>query len=259
MRLSEVARVAGRRPRDSQLSDPGKTPVDRSRWGDGAARDGNAALACPRDRATEHHEFFHKPVPVAMIALILASGSSIRRTLLEAVGLEFSVERPGVDEDALKAGFDGGSEQLATLLAEAKALAVAARVPDAFVIGSDSIAECDGTRFDKPRDREEAATHLRFFSGKPMAIVSAVVLARGEMVEWRHAERTLLSVRPLSETFIAAYLDAEWPAVGHCAGVFRMEGRGATLFQAVEGSHFTVLGLPLLPLLGALRERGVMA
>ena len=216
-------------------------------------------LACPRDRATEHHEFFHKPVPIAMTALILASGSSIRRTLLEGVGLSFAVERPGVDEDGLKAGFDGNSEELATLLAEAKAVAVSGRLPDALVIGSDSIAECDGQRFDKPRDRDEAATHLRFFSGKAMAIVSAVVLARGDAVEWRRAERTLLSVRSLSEAFIAAYLDAEWPEVGHCAGVFRMEGRGATLFQAVEGSHFTVLGLPLLPLLGALRERGMMA
>ena len=216
-------------------------------------------LACPRDRATEHHEFFHKPVPVMTTSLILASGSSIRRALLEGVGLTFAVEPPGVDEDELKAGFGGSSEQLAIMLAEAKAMAVARRAPEAWVIGSDSIAECAGERFDKPGNRADAADHLRFFSGKAMAIVSAVVLARGDLIKWRHAERALLSVRPLSEAFIADYLDAEWPDAGHCAGVFRMEGRGATLFQTVEGSHFTVLGLPLLPLLGALRDRGMMA
>ena len=145
------------------------------------------------------------------------------------------------------------------MLADAKATMVAAQMPDAWVIGSDSIAECGGHRFDKPRSREEGAEHLRFFSGKAMAIVSAVVLARTHAVDWTHAERTVLRVRTLSEEFIADYLAAEWPDVGHCAGVFRMEGRGANLFEAVEGSHFTVLGLPLLPLLGALRTRGLMA
>ena len=233
--------------------------MDAFGYGARAGRDRTATLARPRNRATEHHEFFHKSVPATMTRLILASGSDIRRALLTGVGLDFAVERPGVDEDRLKAGFVGSSEQLAALLAEAKALAVAARAPDAWVIGSDSIAECDGSRFDKPRDRAEAAEHLRFFSGKVMAIVSAVGVARKDAIEWCHAERTTLRVRALSEAFIAAYLDAEWPAVGHCAGVFRMEGRGATLFEAVEGSYFTVLGLPLLPLLAALRERGVMA
>ena len=190
--------------------------------------------------------------------LLLASGSAIRRTLLDAAGARFAVERPDVDEDPLKAGFDGSTEELATALAEAKAAAVSARLPAAWVIGSDSIAECGGRRFDKPRDRDEAAEHLRFFSGKPLALVSAAVLARGGRVEWRCAERARLTVRTLSDRFILDYLAAEWPAVGHCAGVFRLEGRGVTLFDKIEGSHFTVLGLPLLPLLAALRDRGLM-
>ncbi|WP_347717138.1 Maf family protein [Sphingomonas sp.] len=192
------------------------------------------------------------------MTVILASGSIIRRSLLDAVGLEFATERPAVDEEALKIGFDGSTEALAARLAQAKAVKVSERAPAAWVIGSDSIAECAGRRFDKPRDRSEAAEHLRFFSGKSLSLVSAVALARGGEIDWSHAERSILTVRDLSEAFIDRYLVAEWPAVAGCVGVFRMEGRGATLFEAVDGSHFTVLGLPLLPLLGALRERGEM-
>ena len=191
--------------------------------------------------------------------VILASGSAIRKSLLEGVGLDFAVARPAVDEEALKGVFAGTTEAMATMLAEAKAFEVAAREPAALVIGSDSIAECRGRRFNKPRDREEAADHLRFFSGKALSLVSAVVVARAGAIEWGHVERARLWVRHLSDDYIEDYLAAEWPGVGSCVGVFRMEGRGATLFERVEGSHFTVLGLPLLPLLGALRERGAMA
>ncbi|MEO6247907.1 MAG: nucleoside triphosphate pyrophosphatase [Sphingomicrobium sp.] len=189
---------------------------------------------------------------------ILASGSIIRATLLEGVGLDFRIERPGVDEEALKGDFSGTTEEMAAMLAEAKALDVSARSPGALVIGSDSIAECRGRRFDKPRDRAEAAEHLRFFAGKALSLVSAVVIARDGIAEWSHVERARLWLRKLSDQFIEEYLSAEWPAVGQCVGVFRMEGRGATLFERVEGSHFTVLGLPLLPLLEALRTRGAM-
>ncbi|MEO7786552.1 MAG: nucleoside triphosphate pyrophosphatase [Sphingomicrobium sp.] len=189
---------------------------------------------------------------------ILASGSAIRRSLLEGVGLDFLVERPGVDEELLKGAFAGTTEAMAVMLAEAKALDVSARRPGALVIGSDSIAECRGRRFDKPVDRDEAADHLCFFSGKALSLVSAVLIARDGVVEWTHVERARLWLRRLSREYIEEYLTAEWPGVGSCVGVFRMEGRGANLFERVEGSHFTVLGLPLLPLLGALRERGAM-
>jgi septum formation protein len=99
---------------------------------------------------------------------------------------------------------------------------------------------------------------LRFFSGKEMRLTSAVALARGGVIHWSHADHAILRIRPLGDDFIHTYLDAEWPEVGYCVGVFRMEGRGVTLFDSVEGDHFTILGMPLLPLLGALRERGVM-
>ena len=189
---------------------------------------------------------------------VLASGSAIRAALLDGVGLDYRVERPGVDEELLKAGFSGTTEAMATMLAEAKAGEVSARFGGALVIGSDSIAECRGVRFDKPKDREEAAEHLRFFSGKALSLVSAVALVRDGVVVWSYVERARLWVRRLSDEFIESYLAAEWPEVGYCVGVFRMERRGATLFERAEGSHFTVLGLPLLPLLEALRERGAM-
>jgi septum formation protein len=126
------------------------------------------------------------------------------------------------------------------------------------VIGSDSLVSVHGRRFDKPAGRETAAEHLRFFSGKTMLLTSAVVLAHGGVVMWRHASEARLKVRALTEAFIDAYLEADWPEVSYCVGVFRLEGPGVQLFEAIEGDHFTILGLPLLPLLGALRERGLL-
>ena len=258
----ESTRVVKLCPRYSQRGGRVTRAVD-GRGGRGRVkRDGRPVFFRPRCWATEHHELIHKHVPDngpdPGSVIILASGSAIRRSLLEGVGLDFTVERPGVDEDALKQDFAGTTEALTTMLAAAKAIEVSERLPDDIVIGSDSIAECRGRRFDKPRDRAEAADHLRFFSGKALSLVSAAVVARGGVAEWEHVERARLWVRRLSDAFIDEYLAAEWPEVAGCVGVFRMESRGATLFERVEGSHFTVLGLPLIPLLGALRERGEM-
>jgi len=189
--------------------------------------------------------------------LILASNSQIRRIMLEQAGVEFVVRQPNFEENCVKQGHDGDGESLTRQLAEGKAASVMAGPAD-WVIGSDSSVSVDGTRFSKPSDRDEAAAHLRSFSGRTMLLSSAVALANEGKVDWSHAETARLSVRPLSEAFIQSYLDAEWPDVGYCVGVFRMEGRGVTLFEAVEGSHFTILGMPLLPLLGALRARGVL-
>ena len=127
------------------------------------------------------------------------------------------------------------------------------------MLGSDSLVEVCGRIFGKPRSRDEAAEHLRMFSGQPMRLHSAAVLMRDGACVWRHGDVATLQVRVLTEEFIAAYLATEWPDVGYCAGVFRIEGRGVQLFERVEGSHFTVLGMPLLPLLGALREHGELA
>jgi septum formation protein len=173
--------------------------------------------------------------------------------MLDAAGVTYEAVKPDVDEAELKLGLTSADE-IALRLAEAKAVSV----PGDWVIGSDSVVGAGGRLFDKPKDRDEAANHLRFFSGKEMHLTSAVALAHGARLDWSHAETARLQVRPLSDGFIADYLDAEWPEVGYTVGVFRLEGRGVQLFEQIDGDHFTILGMPLLPLLGALRERGLL-
>jgi len=191
------------------------------------------------------------------MALILASASAIRRFMLEQAGVEFVLQPGTVDETEEKRNHSD-PVQLASALAEAKALSVSRDRLDGWVIGSDSVVSVCGRRFDKPSDRDQAAEHLRFFSGKEMVLTSAVALAHNGVAEWLHCDSARLKVRPLSERFIERYLDAEWPEVGYCVGVFRLEGPGVQLFEAIDGSYFTILGMPLLPLLEALRERGLL-
>lgn len=193
--------------------------------------------------------------------LILASQSASRQAMLSAAGVPFTALPALVDEDAAKASL--GRERprdLADALAELKALKVSAREPTALVLGSDSLAVLDdGSVLDKPASREEARDHLERMSGRRHDLVSAAVIAEGGRAVWRHVEAAKMFVRPLSPAFIEAYLDAEWPAIAGCVGCYRVEGPGVQLFSRVEGSQFTVLGMPLLPVLGYLRERGVLA
>ena len=192
--------------------------------------------------------------------LILASQSTSRRAMLAAAGVPFTAEPAAVDEDAAKASLAHLSPRdLADALAELKALKVSHRHPRALVLGSDSIvALADGTRLDKPESREQAAEHLTRMSAGTHRLWSAAVIAEGGNAVWRHVDGATLHVRPLSYSFIHAYLDAEWPAVAGCVGVFRIEGPGVQLFERIEGSQFTVLGLPLIPVLGYLRQRELL-
>lgn len=190
---------------------------------------------------------------------ILASQSASRRAMLDAAGVAHDAIPAHVDERAIEASLSGApAPDIALALARAKALAVSVQNPGSLVLGSDSLVVVDGRRFDKPTSRENAADHLRFFSGKEMHLHSAAALARDGAIVWDHADIARLHVRPLSEAFIAAYLDAEWPEVAYCVGVFRIEALGVNLFEKIDGNHFTVLGMPLLPVLGALREQGVL-
>ena len=174
--------------------------------------------------------------------------------MLDSAGVEYRAVKPNVDEGAVKARLTDATS-IAYELAAAKALSVGG---DDWVIGSDSVVCAGGRLFDKPRGRDEAAEHLRFFSGKEMQLTSAVTLVHGGEIDWRHVESARLQVRDLSDAFIADYLDAEWPAVGYTVGVFRLEVRGVQLFDHIDGDHFTILGMPLIPLLVALRERGLL-
>ncbi|MDE0878004.1 MAG: Maf family protein [Sphingomonas bacterium] len=192
-----------------------------------------------------------------MSRLILASQSASRRTMLTDAGVAFEAMTAGVDEEAAKASLaDLSARDLADALAELKAVKVSGRIPDALVLGSDSIVElADGTRLDKPESREQAADHLARMSGTRPRLWSAAVIAEGGRAVWRHVGGAALHVRPLSDSFIEAYLDAEWPAIAGCVGCFRIEGPGVQLFTKIDGSHFTVLGLPLLAVLDFLRVR----
>jgi septum formation protein len=177
--------------------------------------------------------------------------------MLTAAGVEFTAVPAHLDERAIEAEMAGlPPGQIARGLAVAKALAVSRDHAGALVLGSDSLVEVAGRRFDKPASRDDAAAHLRFFSGKSMQLHSAAALARDGMAIWQCDVVASLHVIELSEQFIETYLAAEWPAVAGCVGVFRIEGRGVQLFSAIDGDHFTVLGMPLLPVLGALRELG---
>lgn len=190
--------------------------------------------------------------------IILASQSASRQAMLRAAGVAFEARPARLDERALEAELAGApAEQVALALAEAKALAVEGG--GQLVLGSDSLVVAGGRRFDKPASREDAAEHLRNFSGREMHLHSAAALVRDGATLWRHAALAKLKVRTLSEGFIADYLDAEWPAVSYCVGVFRIEGPGVQLFEAIDGDHFTVLGMPLLAVLGALRDLDELA
>lgn len=191
--------------------------------------------------------------------LILASKSASRRAMLDAAGVAYEAVPADIDERAVEAGLAGAAPgEVAEALSVAKAAAVAALHPQALVLGSDSLVVCAGRRFDKPASRDEAQEHLRFFSGKVMELHSAAALVREGGCLWSHASLARLHVRTLSEEFIHNYLTLEWPSIGHTVGAFRIEGPGVQLFEAIEGDQFTVLGMPLLPLLGALREEGVI-
>lgn len=195
-----------------------------------------------------------------MTALILASQSASRRAMLSAAGVPFTAQSPGVDEDAAKASLAGLSgRDLADALAELKAVKLSLRYPDALVLGCDStVTAPDGRLVDKTASRADAEAQLRSFAGGTHRLSSAAVVAQSGQPIWRHVDTAKLTMRPFSEEYLATYLDAEWPAIAGCVGGYRLEGLGAQLFARIEGSHFTILGLPLLPLLDWLRVRGII-
>lgn len=191
--------------------------------------------------------------------LVLASGSAIRRELLVNAGLSFVVEPAHVDESLVKQDLaqEGASaEALAETLAELKARQVALRHPDALVLGCDQVLACGKVLFDKPADLDHVAAHLHALSGKTHSLHVSAVIQQGDQRIWHVNRRADLTMRDLSDAYIARYVEAVGEQVMSSVGAYQLEGLGAQLFSRIEGDYFTILGLPLLDILGFLRLRG---
>jgi septum formation protein len=176
--------------------------------------------------------------------------------MLTRAGLAFDVAPAAVDEEAIKASLkaDGATaHHLADTLAELKAARISAQNPGAFVVGADQVLVMDQEWFDKPADRDEAHRNLQCLAGKSHQLVSAVVVLRDGARLWGHTDHATLLMRAMSEAFIDRYLDAAADAVLGSVGCYQLEGLGAQLFQRVDGDYFTILGMPLFPLLDFLR------
>jgi septum formation protein len=194
-------------------------------------------------------------------ALILASASRTRLVMLEAAGLDVVAAAPNIDEAGLKTLWrDHGAEagRIAAVLAEAKALEVSRRCEGALVIGADQVLDCQGTLFDKPADDAAARRQLLALRGKAHRLLTAAAIARDGRTVWEQLDTAELTMRRFSESFLDRYLARAGAAVLTSVGAYQLEGQGAQLFDQVEGNHFTILGLPLLPLLAFLRNEGVI-
>lgn len=197
--------------------------------------------------------------------LILASKSKIRAQILTGAGLEFTPIVSGVDEDALKQTHQGDAAALAVALAAAKAQAVwqdgtieavQNSDMDTLIIGADQILQCEGVLYDKPRDLVEARHNLQKFRGRTHYLIGGVVLVNQGETIWSHTQSVALTMRDFSDDFLDEYLAAAGEAILASVGAYQLEGLGAHLFEAIDGDYFAILGLPLLPLLGALRQYG---
>lgn len=191
--------------------------------------------------------------------IILASGSATRRVLLENAGVPFVVDTAPVDEAAVKQAMRVETDnpaRVAEVLAELKATRVSARYPGTIVIGADQMLECERHWFDKPADRDAARAQLLALRDKSHRLVSSVVAVRDGQRLWHHTDSARLHMRRFSDAFLDDYLNRAGEVVLSSVGAYQLEGPGAQLFRAVEGDHFTILGLPLLPLLDFLRENG---
>ena len=193
------------------------------------------------------------------MSLVLASGSASRKALLTAAGVSFAADPADLDEDALMASLKGaGAAVMAQSLAEQKALTVSRRHPGRIVLGGDSVIAFDGGYLSKCADLDAARTLLRRLSGKTHLLVSAAALARDGGLLWAHASLCHMTMRELSPQFLEDYLAHEGQAILSSVGCYHFEGRGAQLFDKVEGDYFSVLGLPLLPVLVQLRKEGLL-
>ena len=193
--------------------------------------------------------------------LILASGSEVRAQLLENAGLDFTVVKPRVDEEAVKASLQ--SEQasprdIADTLAELKAQRVAAKHPEALVIGCDQVLAMNQTIFSKPISPREALRQLQTLRGHNHQLLSAAVIYGDGKPQWRHVGVVRLQMREASDEYLTGYVDRNWDSIRHALGAYKLEEEGVRLFSRIDGDYFNVLGLPLLELLSYLTLRGTL-
>lgn len=192
------------------------------------------------------------------MSFVLASGSAARREMLAGAGLTFQIRPADIDEDALKTpGVDPAD--LARRLAEEKARAVSEALPGQWVLGGDQTLAFDGGLISKARGLDEARARLSTMRGRTHTLQSGAALARDSQVVWSEVDSAALIMRDFSDAFLSDYLAAEGEALLACVGAYRLEGPGAQLFDRIDGDYFTVLGLPLWPVLAELRRAGVIA
>jgi septum formation protein len=193
--------------------------------------------------------------------IVLASGSRFRKAMLEAAGVDIDVMPAEIDERAVEQTLEGtgaSPEDVAQVLAEAKALDVSERNPGRLVLGCDQTLSLGDELFHKPGDMEDARRHLLKLSGKTHQLNSAAVLARNGEAFWRHVGVAHLTMRKLEPAFIGSHLARVGPMALNSVGAYQVEGEGIQLFEKIDGDHFTIVGLPLLPLLRELRELGAI-
>ena len=191
--------------------------------------------------------------------IILASGSEIRRQLLENAGVPVRIIKPRIDEEMVKAALlaeNAPPRDVADTLAEMKALKVSEKHPDALVIGCDQVLDLGGTLLSKPETQAEARAQLVQMRGERHMLLSAAVICAAGKPIWRHIGQVRLRMRDFSDAFLDGYLERNWPEISHCVGGYQLEGEGVRLFSRIDGDYFTVLGLPMMEMLNYLTLRG---
>jgi len=193
--------------------------------------------------------------------IILSSTSVVRRQLLTQAGLQIKTARPPVEEGRLKETMrkaGASAAQVAEALAECKAASIGEILPGAFVIGADQMLVCDDVWFDKPVDRAAAKQQLQSLRGRTHALITAAVIVAEGKILWKFTDSARLTMREFSDEFLDAYLDSVGDAATRAVGGYQLEGLGVQLFETIDGDYFSILGLPLLPLLAALRQAGAV-
>lgn len=193
--------------------------------------------------------------------IVLASGSAVRRTLLQNAGLTIEIVPARIDEEAIRAALqaeEASPRDIADALAEFKARQISNKHPDAVVIGCDQILELDGEIFAKAETVEQAKAHLLAMRGETHKLLSAAVIYEGGRPTWRHVGQARLTMRAFSDSYLEGYLSRNWDKVQSCVGCYMLEDEGVRLFSRIDGDYFTVLGLPLLELLGHLSKNGMI-